>query len=159
VVGGQLEYPVIVEVGVGVAIDLLGKTGPDPDEHEHEHGHEHGHGDVDIVEIARAGEAVELAHVPGKITIFDFWAPWCAPCKVLDRELVAIARRHPGRIAIRKINVVDWDSAAARRYLIPARHSLPYLVVEDADGRVLLDRHAGARALGRAVEAIVSGER
>jgi len=90
---------------------------------------------VDIVDIAKAGEAVDLVPVPGVITVFDFWATWCKPCKELDTRLVDLARKHPGKIAIRKINVVDWDSKATERYLTPGGFNLPHIKVFGTDGK------------------------
>src|SRR5690606_3548023 len=116
VVGGQLEYPVVLEVGLSRAFELGGH-------HEEEGGHGHGHGaggrghdhggepagaaGADIADLTTTGEAVALAPVAGKVTVFDFWAPWCAPCIELDAALRELAARHPGRLAIRRINVVD----------------------------------------------------
>jgi thiol-disulfide isomerase/thioredoxin len=159
---GQLEYPVVLEVGFGGAFEIGGggADGHDhgDDDHDHDHGDEHGdeHGDgdgdgdgdgedpdlwvgVDLVHVARNGEAVELVPVPGKITVFDFWATWCKPCKELDVHLAALAKQHPDRIAIRKVNIVDWDSEASARYLLPGKFSLPHVKVYGADGALLFE--------------------
>ena len=91
------------------------------DEHGHdEHGHdEHGAGEhakgdthvidttgADVVDAGKGGVRVELVPVPGKITIFDFWAEWCEPCKILEPALVEMARAHPDRVAIRRVEVM-----------------------------------------------------
>ena len=171
VIGGQVEYPVLVQLGVAGEIGLFGgaAAGAHGHEGEGEHGHDdgHGHGDGheggadwtggDVAEVARAGEAVDLVPVAGKVTVFDFWAEWCVPCKRLDELLIDAARRHPGRLAIRRVNVVDWDSPAARRYLAPRRYALPHVVVTDAAGTVRLERSGTPEALAAAVEALTSG--
>jgi thiol-disulfide isomerase/thioredoxin len=95
--------------------------------------------------------------VAGKITVFDFWATWCAPCGVLDRELAQIASRHPDDLAIRKIDTVDSDSPASQRYLADA--TLPHIKVYGRDGKLLFERSASPLALAAAVEKAVTGER
>jgi thiol-disulfide isomerase/thioredoxin len=165
VVEAQLEYPLLASIGLTVAFG-----GEAEHAHAHAHAHEHGsedvHGErgevdwtgVDVESIADRGEAVELAPVPGKVTVIDFWAPWCAPCRILDAELAALSRAHPGRLAIRKINVVDWDSPAARRYLAPEGHDLPHVKVYGADGTIAFETSGDPRAIARAVGRVLGAE-
>jgi thiol:disulfide interchange protein len=91
--------------------------------------------EVDVATISRAGEEVKLEQhlAAGKITVFDFYADWCEPCVIIDQELFSIVTRH-GDVAVRKVNVVDWDTPVAARYLsrVP---ELPYLIVYAPDGR------------------------
>jgi thiol-disulfide isomerase/thioredoxin len=110
---------------------------------------------LDVRAIAEHGEAVELFPVAGKLTVFDFHAPWCRPCHALERELAAIARRHPGRIAVRTVNIVDWESPAARRYLAPGRFNLPHLRIADRDGNAVFARSGAPEELARAVEELL----
>ena len=181
VLGGQLNYPAIGNVGITARFDLAGgkKKKAEPDKHDHgdEDGHDHGkedkhdHGEkdkhdhgkkdkhdhgkkdphaghdhgkalpknawtgVDMIEIAKNGEAAPLTPVAGKITVFDFWATWCKPCKKLDKELIALAKKYPNRIAIRKLNIIDWDSKATAKYLTPGKFNLPHLKVFDKTGK------------------------
>src|ERR1051325_8578807 len=62
------------------------------------------------VSIITHGDRVELeAHaVRGKYTVFDFYAVWCPPCRALGPALEKLASRNPGRLAIRKVDIVDW---------------------------------------------------
>lgn len=73
------------------------------------------------------------------ITVFDFWATWCAPCEDVEHALIDLAKEHPGKIAIRRIDVVDWDSEAVARWLTPVGFALPHVKVY-ADGKLLLER-------------------
>jgi len=169
VVGGQLDMPAIVELGVSWSFGRPPEVEEDHDhgdEHDHE-GEEHGehdddHGPVvhpeatglDVVDLGPPGAAPALVPVPGKLTIFDFWAPWCEPCKVLDPALVEIARAHPTTVAIRRIDVVDWDSAAAATYLTPGGFNLPHLKVYGPDGALVLERSSEAGALQALIDAV-----
>ena len=90
---------------------------------------------LDVEWISRAGEEVDLeAHVvPGKVTVFDFYAVWCGPCREVDEEMHTILKASSS-VALRKINVVDWSSPVAEEYLQRVG-GLPYVVVYGNDGR------------------------
>jgi thiol-disulfide isomerase/thioredoxin len=91
---------------------------------------------ADVVEIVKDGEdlsALEPHRVPGKVTVFDFYAAWCTPCRKVDAHLYPILERRQD-IAVRKINVGSWDTPIAERYLAQVPE-LPFLVVYGKDGR------------------------
>ncbi len=82
-----------------------------------------------------AGEAVVLAEksVPGKVTIFDFYAEWCLPCGLITPELEKLVQERPDEVALRKVDVIGWGSATSLHQNI---EYLPYLAVVDAEGNV-----------------------
>ncbi len=88
------------------------------------------------VQLISQGRAVDMERhlVPGKFVVFDFYADWCAPCRILTPRLESLAAQHPDRLALRKVDVINWDSPVARQMRIPA---LPYLVLFDPDGQQL----------------------
>lgn len=47
-----------------------------------------------------------------KITIVDFWAPWCGPCRILGPIIEQLAEENAD-IAIGKINVDENQATAA----------------------------------------------
>lgn len=118
-------------------------TEPPAEHHDHDgHDHsaeashdDHDHGDHDVQSLTDNGSDVDLEPhlVAGKITVFDFHAQWCHPCKDLDRHLAGVMDQHSD-VAVRKLDVVDWDSPLAKRYLgnVP---ELPYVIVYSPKGR------------------------
>jgi thiol-disulfide isomerase/thioredoxin len=85
---------------------------------------------------ASDGATIDLtaALVPGKITLIDYWASWCEPCRVLDVRLQHLVRSHPG-IAVRRVNVAQFDNDAGKQ-AVKAFHmrAIPYVRVYDAQG-------------------------
>jgi thiol-disulfide isomerase/thioredoxin len=79
--GGQLDVTGFAGVSFGTHFHLF-----DGGAHAHAHDHEHGKradwAGLDKLDLTDRGEAVDLVPVVGKITVFDFWATWCEPCKI-----------------------------------------------------------------------------
>ena len=98
-----------------------------------------------------------LEPVPGKLTVFDFWADWCVPCAQLDHALEDVARRHPGDVAVRKINVVDSDSPAWAKYLAPGNFNLPHVKLYGRDGKLVWERTGAPPMLAAGVEDAITG--
>ena len=91
---------------------------------------------ADVAILTDRGEAVgplEKLRVPGKYTVFDVYADWCGPCRTIDAKLrEAVARRSD--IAVRKLNVVRFDSPLAKEFG-PSLTALPHIVVFSPSGR------------------------
>lgn len=170
VVGGQLDMPVILELG---ATWSFGRGGAVPDEHahgddhdhgEHDHDHDHGEGDhddddqdhhapldttgLDVASVPEPATVDDLAPVPGKVTIIDVWATWCKPCEVLEPVLVDLVRSQPDKVALRRVDVSTSDAWTIK---------LPYVRVFDASGKLVLERSSDGDldALIEAVRAAV----
>src|SRR5947209_13976781 len=74
--------------------------------------------------------------------VVDFWAAWCAPCRMVTPVLQDLAVRHAGALKVVKVDVDDVPSLAARF----GAQSIPMLVVM-RDGREV-DRIVGASPRG-----------
>ena len=68
----------------------------------------------------------------------DFWAPWCAPCRMVSPAVEKLGREHAGHLKVIKLNI-DEAPDIARRYAV---QGIPLLVVHK-DGKEV-DRLAGA---------------
>lgn len=88
--------------------------------------------------------------------LVDFWAEWCAPCRMIAPHIDALAQEYAGRVKVGKLDV-DQSSDIAGRYGI---RSIPTLLIF-RDGKVveqrvgalpkpelarLLDQHVAAEA-------------
>jgi thioredoxin 1 len=59
----------------------------------------------------------------GEVTIVDFWAEWCGPCKALTPLLDEVAKEQGGKVKVLKVNV-DQENTLAAKYGI---QSIPTL--------------------------------
>ena len=50
-----------------------------------------------------------------KPVLVDFWAPWCAPCRMLEPTVKAVAQNFEGTASVVKLNVDD-NPAVSQRY-------------------------------------------
>ena len=65
------------------------------------------------------------------VTLKDFYADWCGPCKTQDPILDELAEDYPG-VEFEKVNV-DEEQDVANEYQV---RSLPTVIVETEDGVV-----------------------
>lgn len=128
----QLSMPVVLELSLGRLFHF--ESGAHEDEHSPSV--------LDVVDVVREGELAPLVAVQGKWTVFDFWAPWCEACKVLDHEL----RELGPELAVRRVNIVDFDSPIALREL-PGVSVLPRVRLVSPEGTVVFEESGEVEAL------------
>jgi thiol-disulfide isomerase/thioredoxin len=87
------------------------------------------------VEVISHGTQVDInQHLAlGSVTVVDFYADWCGPCRQLTPNLEQMASSDP-QIALRKIDIVNWKTPVAQQFNI---HSIPQVNVYDRGGRLV----------------------
>jgi thioredoxin 1 len=82
---------------------------------------------------------------PG-ITLIDFTAAWCGPCKVMEPVIHALAKEYAGRIKVVEVDV-DEDQLLAQQFNV---RSMPTFVLV-RDGREV------GRVVGSRPRAYIAG--
>jgi len=59
------------------------------------------------------------------LVLIDFWAPWCAPCKIIAPTLNEIAEDYPDLVTVGKLNV-DHNQQIAQKFKV---QNIPTLLV------------------------------
>jgi thiol-disulfide isomerase/thioredoxin len=87
------------------------------------------------IEVISHGTQVDInQHLAfGNVTVVDFYADWCGPCRQLSPSLEQMATSDP-EVALRKIDIVNWRTAVAQQFNI---HSIPQVNVYDRSGRLV----------------------
>jgi thiol-disulfide isomerase/thioredoxin len=105
-----------------------------------------------ITVICKDGSEVALEDyaVKGAITVFDFYANWCGPCKALYPKLEALVQGKKN-VYLKKINIVKWGSPVAKKYNI---NSIPSVWIFDKDCKQVASCVNGIENIKNAIEKI-----
>lgn len=82
---------------------------------------------------------------PG-VTLIDFTAKWCGPCRVMEPVLAALAKEYAGRVRVTAVDV-DEEQLLAQQFDV---RSMPTFVLV-RDGREV------GRAVGSRPRAFIAG--
>jgi len=73
-----------------------------------------------------------------KLTVVDFWAPWCGPCLALGPTIEGLAKDYEGKVNVGKVNV-DENPQLSVQYGITSIPAVLFI----KDGQVV-DKQVGA---------------
>jgi len=105
------------------------------------------------IRVVKGGDKIKFEDylATGKLTIFDFYADWCGPCKLFTPKLERLIFEHPDLLSLVQVDVVDWKSQMAKhltnKYQLPA---LPFALIFDDQGKLI------SRIEGNNIEAVKS---
>ncbi|MFN8237068.1 MAG: thioredoxin [Chitinophagales bacterium] len=76
------------------------------------------------------------------VTLIDFWAEWCGPCRLIGPVVEELSKEYDGKATIGKLNVDENRDVAAQYGIM----SIPTLLFFK-DGQ-LIDKHVGVASKG-----------
>ena len=82
--------------------------------------------------------------------LVDFWAPWCAPCRMLGPVVDEIATENIGKFAIAKVNVDDAPGVSTQFGI----RSIPSLIY--FKGGAKCDQSVGVSGKGEIVSKLTA---
>ena len=129
----------------------------------------------ELPDVRDPAKKVSLPERPGRLTVLNFWASWCVPCRKEMPDLQAVHRAMGDRVAFLGIDLQDArqdaaaflrqtgvtylsgydpDGSIAQRYGV---RGLPTTIVIDAQGRVL-GHHTGPVSKDQLLEELREAE-
>ena len=94
-------------------------------------------------EVISHGEQVDInQHLAmGNVTVLEFYADWCGPCRLLTPSLEQMASSDP-QIALRKIDIVRWGTPVAQQFNV---NSVPLVNIYNRAGSLRRTRRFSMR--------------
>jgi thiol-disulfide isomerase/thioredoxin len=106
-------------------------------------------------------QEISLASLRGRVTLVNFWATWCPPCRAEIPDLIALQEKYRDRLQVIGISEDEGGSEVVRKYvadhrmnypvamtspefekLFPGVSALPTSFLIDKEGRIV-QKHVG----------------
>lgn len=88
--------------------------------------------DIDVITHGKRVD-IEKKLAPGKVTLVDFYADWCGPCRMISPHLEDVAKKD-NAVVLRKVDIVEWGSEVCKQYSVS---SVPQVWVYDKKGKLV----------------------
>lgn len=83
-----------------------------------------------------------------KLSVVDFWAEWCGPCRAIGPMIEELAREYEGKVNVGKVNV-DHNPEVSQTYGITSIPAILFL-----KGGEVVDKLVGAQPKSNFVKKI-----
>jgi thioredoxin 1 len=83
-----------------------------------------------------------------KLTVVDFWAEWCGPCRAIGPVIEELSKEYTGKINVGKVNV-DHNPQISTDYGITSIPAILFI-----KGGKVVDKLVGAQPKGNFVKKI-----
>ena len=88
-----------------------------------------------VIELTDATFDEQIAQVEG-VTVVDFWAPWCGPCRMVGPIIEELAEEYGDDVRFAKLNVDD-NQAMAQRFGVRSIPTIGFFKSGEAVGSVV----------------------
>lgn len=82
------------------------------------------------------GEPVSLSDAKGKITIVNFWATWCPPCREEMPHMQSFYEKNHEEVEMLAVNVTNMDDGRPAIEKFVQEHELTFPILLDESGEV-----------------------
>ena len=83
-----------------------------------------------------------------KLTVIDFWAEWCGPCRAIGPVIEELSKEYAGKVNVGKVNV-DHNPQVSMNYGITSIPAILFI-----KGGQVVDKLVGAQPKGNFVKKI-----
>ena len=103
---------------------------------------------VDSANLIILSDATFKKQIKSGVTLVDFWAPWCMPCKIQGPIVSEVADELEGKAAICKLNIDENKKTSAKLGI----RSIPTIIIFK-DGKVA-DKLVGVKSKSVLIKAV-----